>query len=427
MPINMPRTEFELKNKLAEGKTKEIWEISKTEVIVLSKDRITAWNGAKGHTMVNKSIISNQTTSNIFTILKQAGIRTAFIEKYKDNSFRAERCEMIPIEWVTRRLATGSFLKRCPGVEEGTKFYPPLVETFFKDDANDDPQWSDQQIIAAQFKLNGLKIGRAEVQCLKKMTSTIFEILEKYWATQDCVLVDMKIEFGVNSSGQILLADVIDNDSWRLWPSGDKRLMKDKQVYRNLAEVTDKDLLVIKENFQWVADKTELLKHQSSNCLVVIIMGSKSDEEFCRKIGDYCKKLGLPFTLRVSSAHKSTDDVLQVISEYDGSSNRIVYIAVAGRSNGLGLVIAANSISPVINCPPPSNDLSRDIWSSLSLPSGLGCSTVVNPEAAALSAAHIFALNDCNVWAKLRARQLNNFVSIKEADKFLNQQKESEI
>lgn len=65
--------EFELKNKLAEGKTKEIWEISKTEVIVLSKDRITAWNGAKGHTMVNKSIISNQTTSNIFTILKQAG------------------------------------------------------------------------------------------------------------------------------------------------------------------------------------------------------------------------------------------------------------------------------------------------------------------------------------------------------------------
>lgn len=79
-----------------------------------------------------------------------------------------------------------------------------LIIYLLQDDANDDPQWSDQQIISAQFKLNGLKIGRAEVQCVKKITATIFEILEKYWATQDCVLVDMKIEFGVNSSGEYL-------------------------------------------------------------------------------------------------------------------------------------------------------------------------------------------------------------------------------
>ena len=52
---------------------------------------------------------------------------------------------------------------------------------------------------------------------------------------------------------------------------------------------------------------------------------------------------------------------------------KVVYIAVAGRSNGLGLVIAANSVSPVINCPPSSasESISRDIWSSLDLPSGI--------------------------------------------------------
>lgn len=42
-------------------------------------------------------------------------------------------------------------------------------------------------------------------------------------------------------------------------------------------------------------------------------------------------------------------------------------------------------------------------------------------------AAHAFALTECNVWAKLRAKQLNNYIALKEADKSINNVPETEI
>jgi len=59
--------------------------------------------------------------------------------------------------------------------------------------------------VSAQFKVSGLTIGQDEVDIMQRTTLVVFEVLEKAWATRDCALIDMKIEFGVDSKGTLLL------------------------------------------------------------------------------------------------------------------------------------------------------------------------------------------------------------------------------
>lgn len=96
------------------------------------------------------------------------------------------------------------------------------------------------------------------MKLMTKATETVFRVLEKVWSKRNCALIDMKIEFGVTAEGRIVIADVIDNDSWRVWPAGDRRLQLDKQFYRDLEEVDDTALSKLRENYQKVAEFTKV-------------------------------------------------------------------------------------------------------------------------------------------------------------------------
>ena len=102
---------------IIEGKTKRVYEFADNPKLCYleSKDRITAGDGVKSHELEGKAAISNATNAKVFQLLNQAGLKTAFVETAGETAFIAKNCQMVPIEWVIRRLATGSFLKRNAG------------------------------------------------------------------------------------------------------------------------------------------------------------------------------------------------------------------------------------------------------------------------------------------------------------------------
>ena len=240
----------------AEGKTKQIYAHPSDEhlVYIVSKDQITAGDGARHNEIAGKSRLSTLTTTNVFRLLNRAGIANHFVDLVNDTTLLVQRCVMLPIEHVQRRIATGSYLKRHPEVSEGTRFDPVLIETFLKDDVRHDPQIWPQDII---------QLGIASQQDIEWMANEgrhVFDVLEQSWAKLDVTLVDLKIEFGRDTQNHLMVADVIDNDSWRLWPGGDKTRMLDKQVYRNLQNITQETLQDIADRYALVASLTAKLR-----------------------------------------------------------------------------------------------------------------------------------------------------------------------
>jgi len=148
---------------------------------------------------------------------------------------------------------------------------------------------------------------------------------------------------------------------------------------------------------------------------VVVVMGSERDLEFCREIAKSLKALGLEYMFRVASAHKTPEKVLAILKEFE--KERIVYVTVAGRSNALSAFVDANTSKPVIACPPYSEKFGgADIYSSLRVPSGVGLVVTIEPEAAAIAAAKILAVEDQALEKRVRDYQLGKKSEIEKAD-----------
>lgn len=277
----MERNLNQRKEEKARGKTKIIYGTEDPDVVfVENNDVLSKGDGKVKYTLPGKGILATTTTCNVFELLKMHGVPVAYIGRIDERTFSAYLADMVGLEIVVRNIAFGSYLKRNPGVQEGKIFKRLVIEIYFKNDEKGDPI-AVYDLISGRWLLfnakkpmteviqeipyfvtkKGIPVDAGIIRQIIEMAHQINTVLKNKWADQDVALVDFKFEVGfIIKDGivTLVLADVLDNDSWRIWPLGDKRQMMDKENFRILDEVSEKDRESLKEKYEWVAEASGL-------------------------------------------------------------------------------------------------------------------------------------------------------------------------
>ena len=289
---------------LVEGKTKLIQKGDKPFTVnMIAKDFLTGGDAAKKEELTDIGIQKTIQASNVFKMLEYNDVPTSFIELTSPNTMLHYECDMLPLEFVVRRYAYGSYLKRNPEyiAESPHKFAVPVWEVFHKHsvvmpphvnepiqmDENEarekyliegkweegvytDPyiqienhKWTlfsakdpieDNALMETKNLLNSQELDYA----LTRIVIPSFEAIEKNWKKVSTVdgpihLVDIKFELGFRTKDNLLvLSDVVDNDSWRIWPGGNPSNQLDKQSFRD-----GEDLSNVANKYQLVTELTK--------------------------------------------------------------------------------------------------------------------------------------------------------------------------
>jgi 5-(carboxyamino)imidazole ribonucleotide mutase len=84
----------------------------------------------------------------------------------------------------------------------------------------------------------------------------------------------------------------------------------------------------------------------------VILAGSGSDSDHIQKISGALEVFSIPYNVRIASAHKQPEKLMELVREYDALEGPLTYVAVAGGTDALSGTLAFNTYRLVISCPP---------------------------------------------------------------------------
>jgi len=159
---------------------------------------------------------------------------------------------------------------------------------------------------------------------------------------------------------------------------------------------------------------------------VLILMGSDSDLPVVEEAGRFLEAVGVPYQMRVSSAHRSPERTRRLVAEAEAGGVQ-VFLCAAGMAAHLAGVVAAETVRPVIGIPVDSGALGGvdALLSTVQMPPGIPVATVAVGRAGARNAAvlacQILALGDPDLAGRLRGIRAEMARAVEERDARLQQ------
>lgn len=246
--------------RLGRGKVRDIYEAGEERVLLLTTDRISAFDVVMGETIPMKGAVLTQISAFWFRklegavphhmisadadeIIRQVPELKAHRADILGRAMLCRRTTVFPIECVIRGYISGSAWKEyaASGTLAGEKLAAGLTESARLEPAIFSPATKaetghDENITTKRTREI---VGGDVTDTLERMTRTVYALGEAESRARGIIIADTKFEFGRDRNGRIILIDeVMTPDSSRFWaadayrpgqpqPSFDKQPLRD--------------------------------------------------------------------------------------------------------------------------------------------------------------------------------------------------------
>jgi phosphoribosylaminoimidazole-succinocarboxamide synthase len=250
--------------RIGRGKVRDIYAVGDDRVLLLTTDRISAFDVVMAETIPMKGAVLTQISAWWFdqlegvvphhmisadtdAIIKEVPALRAHRAEIAGRAMLCRRTTVFPIECVIRGYISGSAWKEyaASGTLAGEKLAPGLREsdkltTAIFSPATKAESGHDENITVAQVRQ---RLGDEVTSTLESMARAVYALGEKITRGQGIIIADTKFEFGRDGDGRIILIDeVMTPDSSRFWAAdayrpGQPQPSFDKQPLRDYLDV----------------------------------------------------------------------------------------------------------------------------------------------------------------------------------------------
>lgn len=206
------------------GKTKDVYKAEGNHVLLKFKDDVTGADGVfdpgantVGLTIEGIGQSGLRMTTFFFKQLAEKGIPTHYVASNIDEStmtVKSARMFGNGLEVICRYRAVGSFLKRYGAYCEEGQSLDAFVEVTLKDDDRNDPPINQDGL--AELGI----LTKEEYITLEALTKEVSAVVKEQLAVKGLELYDIKLEFGRDDQGEIMLIDEISGGNMRAYKDG---------------------------------------------------------------------------------------------------------------------------------------------------------------------------------------------------------------